>query len=205
MYFQVTYNGEKLIMKILEQITNRIQISHLIRSLNQPKVCEVGVRHGDFLNIIAQGNISEAYGVDIWQNTGANGQNDNLYPQKELDRQYQATLDRFRHNDKIKIIREFSDKASELFDDEYFDFVYLDADHTYEGVKRDLNCWYSKVKTGGILSGHDYIDGELTVKLGHSVRFGVVDAVEEFKKENEIKESNFFTTQEQYATFFIVK
>lgn len=192
-------------MKIIEKIKRRDQISNLIKSLNRPRVCEVGVRTGGFLKVIAQENISEAYGVDIWKNTGANGQNDNLYSQKELDQQYQSTLDLFRNNEKVKIIREFSDKASELFPDEYFDFVYLDADHTYEGIKRDLNCWYPKVKTGGVLSGHDYIDGQLTITLGHSVRFGVVDAVEEFKKENEIKESNFFVTQEPYATFFIVK
>ena len=173
--------------------------------MDSPKVCEVGVRHGGFLKFMVQDNISEAYGVDIWQNTGVNGQNDNLYSQKELDQQYQMVLDLFRGNEKVKIMREFSDKASKSFPDEYFDFIYLDADHTYEGIKRDLNCWYPKVKNGGILSGHDYIDGDLTLRLGHSVRFGVVDAVEEFKKQKNIQESDFFVTSEQYATFFIKK
>lgn len=192
-------------MKILENIKHRTQVADLIKSMESPRVCEVGVRHGSFLKFIVQDNISEAYGVDIWQNTEVNGQNDNLYSQKELDQQYQMVLDLFLGNEKVKIMREFSDKASESFPDEYFDFIYLDADHTYEGIKRDLNCWYPKVKNGGILSGHDYIDGDSTLRLGHSVRFGVVDAVEEFKKQKNIKESDFFLTSEQYATFFIKK
>lgn len=192
-------------MEILKNIKHRNQVSDLIKLMDSPKVCEVGVRHGGFLKFIVQDNISEAYGVDIWQNTTVNGQNDNLYSQKELDQQYQMVLDLFLGNEKVKIMREFSDKASESFPDEYFDFVYLDADHTYEGIKRDLNCWYPKVKNGGILSGHDYIDGDLTLRLGHSVRFGVVDAVEEFKKQKNIQESDFFLTSEQYATFFIKK
>lgn len=36
------------------------------------------------------------------------------------------------------------------------DFVYIDADHSYEGVKADFNAWYGKVRAGGIVSGHDY-------------------------------------------------
>lgn len=36
------------------------------------------------------------------------------------------------------------------------DFVYIDADHSYEGVKRDFEAWYKKVRKGGIISGHDY-------------------------------------------------
>ena len=47
-------------------------------------------------------------------------------------------------------------EAAKLYPDEYFDFVYLDGDHTYNGVMSDLEAWKNKVRKGGYLSGHDY-------------------------------------------------
>ena len=55
------------------------------------------------------------------------------------------------------------------------DFVYLDARHDYESVKRDLELWYDKIRPGGIFAGHDYLDGDLPQGV-----FGVKSAVDEF-------------------------
>jgi len=38
----------------------------------------------------------------------------------------------------------------------WFDIVFIDADHSYEGVKSDIHLWLPKVKSGGILAGHDF-------------------------------------------------
>ena len=51
------------------------------------------------------------------------------------------------------------------------DFVYLDGDHSYEGVKLDLQCWYPKLKEYGVMCGDDY---------GHISGRGVIKAVNEF-------------------------
>lgn len=40
--------------------------------------------------------------------------------------------------------------------DESIDILYIDATHTYDGVRSDLEAWIPKVKKGGIISGHDY-------------------------------------------------
>jgi predicted O-methyltransferase YrrM len=66
--------------------------------------------------------------------------------------------------------------------DESLDWVYVDADHSYEGIKSDLKCWYPKVRKGGIISGHDYFDGER-----QNVNFQVKKAVDEFAKEKRKK------------------
>lgn len=38
------------------------------------------------------------------------------------------------------------------------DFVFIDADHTYESVLADIDAWLPKVRSGGILAGHDYVN-----------------------------------------------
>lgn len=53
-------------------------------------------------------------------------------------------------------IREPSLVAVKKFKDEDLDFVYIDGEHSYEGVTRDVFAWYPKVKKGGIISGHDF-------------------------------------------------
>lgn len=189
----------------MKKTNKREEIHQHILEMDSPIICEVGVRFGDHLTHLLTPNVSLAFGVDIWRNTGNVGQNDNEYSQDELDKQYELVVDKFKDDNRVRLIRDFSTEASKKFSDEYFDFVYLDADHTYEGVMEDLISWWPKVKKGGILSGHDYIDGDTTIRLGHSVRFGVVDAVTEFLEKNNIPKENFYFDNEMYANYFILK
>ena len=55
------------------------------------------------------------------------------------------------------------------------DFVYIDARHDYESVLEDLDAWCPKMKPGGIIAGHDYVDGMFA-----QGDFGVKSAVDEF-------------------------
>lgn len=54
------------------------------------------------------------------------------------------------------ILKMGSIEAAERFDNGSLDLVFLDADHSYEGVKADIAAWECKVAPGGWLSGHDY-------------------------------------------------
>lgn len=47
-------------------------------------------------------------------------------------------------------------EAYKLFNNNSIDFLFIDADHSYEGVMEDIKFWYPKVITGGVISGHDY-------------------------------------------------
>ena len=56
----------------------------------------------------------------------------------------------------VEIIKKDSFEASKLIKDNSLDFVYIDALHTYRGVKEDMVLWTPKVRKGGIVSGHDF-------------------------------------------------
>lgn len=56
----------------------------------------------------------------------------------------------------ITPIRLTSTQASHLYKDGTLDFVFIDADHTKEGINSDLGCWFPKIKVGGIIAGHDW-------------------------------------------------
>ena len=62
------------------------------------------------------------------------------------------------------------------------DFVFIDADHTYEAVKADIHAWWPKIRPGGILSGHDY--GGRRDRRGI---WGVSRAANEFAKRRELE------------------
>jgi len=77
--------------------------------------------------------------------------------QEWQDQDYQIVLDKFKNNSKVKVIRDDSSRSASRFEDASFDFVYIDAAHDYESVKKDVLAWLPKVKKGGIIAGHDYL------------------------------------------------
>jgi len=58
--------------------------------------------------------------------------------------------------DKITPIKSLSWDGAKYYEDNSLDFVFIDAAHDYESVKKDINAWFSKVKKGGAIGGHDY-------------------------------------------------
>lgn len=56
--------------------------------------------------------------------------------------------------DKIVWVKEFSDKALSSIPNNV-DFIYIDGNHEYDYVKKDISNFYNKVRSGGILAGHD--------------------------------------------------
>jgi len=65
-----------------------------------------------------------------------------------------AVLKKYSH--KIKWIRRKSDEIVGEFADNSLDFVYVDGNHAYDFVRRDMEFYYPKIKKGGLLAGHDY-------------------------------------------------
>lgn len=79
-----------------------------------------------------------------------------------------ATTQRFRN---VSVMIATSEKAIGYFSSgDTFDMIFLDAMHTYEDVKADIERWWPKLRPRGIFAFHDY---------GHDHFPGVKQAVDE--------------------------
>jgi len=58
-------------------------------------------------------------------------------------------------SERFTFIKRYSDAALELLPDVAFDFVYVDGDHSYKWALHDMTNYWNKVKSGGVLCGHD--------------------------------------------------
>jgi hypothetical protein len=99
--------------------------------------------------------------------------------------------------------------AAEYFTSESLDFVYLDASHNYDNVANDLRAWYPKLKSGGLLAGHDFINGDWKNIIDNPTKdevrqmiYGVKFAVEEFTKE---RDYTFNLTREGIKSWYFHK
>lgn len=79
--------------------------------------------------------------------------------------------DRRRQVEKIggNVLWMATEEAAPKVQDEWADFVFIDAGHSYHAAKADIAAWRPKVKPGGFLMGHDY----------HPKFPGVIRAVDE--------------------------
>jgi len=67
---------------------------------------------------------------------------------------YREVAKRLRkYKNKIVWVRKFSENAVNKIP--VCDFIYIDGNHTYDYVKKDIELYFEKVKKGGILAGHD--------------------------------------------------
>ncbi len=95
--------------------------------------------------------------------------------QKEMDRVWQGALKLTEFADgRRKMLIMSSQEASNRIGDEDLDFVFIDASHDYDSVRADILAWDPKIKTGGIIGGHDY-----NGRGDRKGRFGVKKAVDE--------------------------
>lgn len=60
-------------------------------------------------------------------------------------------------DDWVEVVESDSAEAAKLFDDESVSLCFVDADHGYEAVQRDIEAWWPKIRPHGQLAGHDYL------------------------------------------------
>jgi predicted O-methyltransferase YrrM len=162
----------------LEHVRTRDQLPMLLesRSLVGDGV-EVGVQRGRYSEyLLAHWPGRRLISVDPWRES-ADGYVDSAnVDQVEQDRRFHETWSRLRRfGVRSEIWRTTSLAAAARIALGTLDFVYLDARHDRDSVLADLEAWWPKLRPGGIIAGHDYVDGVLPNGV-----FGVRSAVDAF-------------------------
>ena len=129
---------------------------------------ELGVDEGQFSkDMLSTGRVQELHLVDLWGSV--------RYSEKKM-KDVQTKLAAQSKTGQVHFHRAKSVDAASEFEDAFFDFVYIDTDHSYTTTANELTVWAPKVKPGGYLLGHDFVDGNLAL----GVKYGVIEAVAEF-------------------------
>lgn len=194
------------------KIAHRDNLGTLLNTLGLTgEGAEIGVLRGEFSRqILRQWKGKKLYMVDCWQAqdktvyVDTNNVSDayNLFNmQVARTKVYKETFD----ENKFELIRGFSVPVSQQFTDSQLDFIYIDARHDYEGVLEDLEAWYPKVKSGGIISGHDYIMPEHREHVNKFGKFEVNEALHQFIQKHDIPDFDLTHRDNTYISFYFVK
>lgn len=147
---------------------------------------EIGVRDGwNSLDILETLSIKKLYLIDpymAYEEYEESGDDLRKF-QKFLNTKKKIAVKALKkYKNKIKFVKMFSEEASKLFKNNSLNFVYIDGNHQYEFVKKDIELYYPKIKKGGIIGGDDYYFCDES----KASNFGVVDAVNKFFKNKNI-------------------
>lgn len=155
---------------------NRIELAKYFNELGFKSGAEIGACFGRYSEILCQSIPGlKLMSIDAWNNT------------RNAQREASAKM-LGEESTRIKlapynaiVIKSSSMDAVKNVKDCTLDFVFIDAGHDYNSVAEDIREWSKKVRVGGIVSGHDYYI------FPNSGNRGVVDAVDEYVKENNIE------------------
>lgn len=137
--------------------------------------CEIGVYRGwNAFNMLHYLPIDKLYLIDPYENSESYKMKTDPKDNLKACRRH---LSKF--SDKIVFIKKLSEDAVDNIPK--LDFCYIDANHSYKHVKKDIELYYPKIKKGGFIGGHDF----------HINDIGVIYAVLEFVKENNLELQGF--------------
>lgn len=156
-------------------MNSKYELIKLFAKLGFKEGAEIGVADGYFSQKMFE-SIPDLhlYCIDIWKPYRGN-----IWSGSSLrnDNNYKMTQDRLaKYNSTI--MRAFSADVAKEIKNGSLDFVYIDANHSFDYVMQDLIIWSNKVKVGGIISGDDYY---------HFRKAGVIEAVNAYTKAHGIE------------------
>lgn len=164
------------------------RLRYPLTKIKESDICaEIGVWRGNFAAEILVKSPRELHLVDPWVHQDYKNR---LYSieQQKMDRIYARVAQRFRDDDRVTIHRDFSTSVD--FPAQYFDWVYVDANHSYEAALADLNHYYPRIKSGGYLCGDDY--GHTDVNCARGPKPAVDEFVAKYGLRLEIHQKNQF-------------
>lgn len=128
-------------------------LAKLFAELDFKTGAEIGVREGEFSEVLCKNNPElKLFGVDPF--TAYSGYGENIGGESFDEHHRVAKIRLSPYN--FYFVKKFSQAVLRDFEDESLDFVYIDGNHDFENCTNDIVGWSTKVKQGGIISGHDY-------------------------------------------------
>ncbi|MHC4302555.1 MAG: class I SAM-dependent methyltransferase [Planctomycetota bacterium] len=143
------------------------------KGLDAYPAAEIGVAEGHYSLEILQWGVPRLYMVDLWEHVpgirGDLGETNEVHQSR-----YEEAMERVSEfGDKAVILRGLSVDMANAVVNGLLGFVHIDSTHEYKDVLEDLEAWYPKLVSGGIMSGHDYLNMD----------WGVNQAVTEFARD----------------------
>lgn len=162
-------------MHFLARLIKREKLEHIV---------ELGVRDGaTYFFLLEKCPGIKLVGIDIWDKIPYRDAKDNLsgWPHAENERKVREQAKRYGM--RAMLLKGLTDEFVDQFIDASVDLIFIDADHTYDAVKKDILNWKPKIRSGGFLTGHDIHWPE------------VRDAVDEFVIHYEVGPDNVWYTK----------
>lgn len=114
---------------------------------------EIGSYAGESAQLfLSTGKFKEIYCIDPWQSDYDPSDPTSktvVYAEEVFDR-------RFKDNPRVHKLKGFSQNLVPTLQNNFFDFIYVDGNHQQQAVIQDLGLVIPKLKSDGILAGHDY-------------------------------------------------
>lgn len=179
----------------MEIFQTRDELNQFIKFEEKPIIAEIGVFECDFskklYNMFAP---KELHLFDLFRKintTGSGDANGNGYRETTGVNIYNNATNTFRDKPNVFLHEGFSNVTLDNMQNDYFDLIYVDGDHSEEGVYSDLIISYNKVKSGGWIAGHDFAlnKGKCNYNWDFS---GVRRAVNRFCSEKNLRIGAFF-------------
>jgi predicted O-methyltransferase YrrM len=157
---------EFYVMRTPEQREGLEQMIEWINNVTPTSVMrmiEIGSYVGESTLMFAQ-NFKEVVSVDPYINDY--DLSDLACSYAPFDRVYVEFLKNTLSLPNVKSIRDTSENAFPILNQQQWDMVYIDGLHTVDGVYYDITHYKSIIKPGGFVCGHDYAWGNIRHNLG---------------------------------------
>jgi len=158
------------ISRIAKKISRTEPRDFLLKKMPKNSICaEIGVHLGDLSErILKIVKPKQLHLIDPWKYEQDEAYSKSLYGgmkgenQVTMEKRYESILKRFATeiDSHQVVVHRGTAELLENFADGFFDWVYIDGNHLYEFVKKDLEISNSKVKHKGFITGDDYTDGK---------------------------------------------
>jgi hypothetical protein len=186
----------------LNNVQLRTQLHLLLNDRGFKNGVEVGVQKAEYSKYLLENTKLFMYLVDIWEYQPGYRDPANVSTIEQENYMKIAVKALQGYEDRYKIIRKYSVDAAKDFEDNSLDFVYLDAQHTWAACTADLIAWYPKVRSGGLMAGHDFLNAYGDTP--HEMVYEVETAVREFIADKNV-ELHTTWPNEAWPTWYWIK